>query len=88
MYSSRRKFIGASAGMAALAGMGWHPSMARAAQGERKFLFFAGGAWDTTTVFDHYNTDFIDMDPMTQPQTVGRLTFTSGDDRPNVSRFF
>ena len=90
MISSRRKFIGASAGMAALAGLGWHPSMARAAQGERKFLFFfAGGAWDTTTVFDpHYNTDFIDMDPMTQPQTVGRLTFTSGEDRPNVSRFF
>lgn len=89
-YSSRRKFIGASAGMAALAGLGWHPRMARAAQGERKFLFFfAGGAWDTTTVFDpHYNTDYVDMDPLTQPTQLGRLVHTSGQDRPNVNRFF
>jgi uncharacterized protein (DUF1501 family) len=90
MSFTRRGILGNAAALATLGSIGWHPKMARAAQGERKFLFFfAGGAWDTTTVFDpHYGTNMIDMDPDTNMQTMGRLNFTGGADRPNVERFF
>jgi len=97
MKFSRRGLLENSAAVAALSSIGWSPKMARAAQGERKFLFFfAGGAWDTTTVFDpHYTSDpdpIIDMDPDTMPKTVGsNLTFTSGTPdmpRPNIERYF
>lgn len=76
--------------MAGLSAAGWHPRMARAAAGERKFLFFfAGGAWDSTAVFDpHYDTSYIDMDEETWIGTAGGLEFTAGNDRPMVSRFF
>jgi hypothetical protein len=87
---SRRDLLKNSAALAALAAIGWTPDMARAAVGERKFIFFfASGAWDTTTVFDpHYNTDFIDMDPDTQQRTVANLNYTGAQDRPNIERFF
>lgn len=88
---TRRNLLrGASAfGAAVAAGLGL-PTPARAAASERKFLFFfASGGWDTTTVFDpHFGSDGVDMDPLTEPGTVGNLTFTAGEDRPNVSRFF
>ncbi|MEC7986484.1 MAG: DUF1501 domain-containing protein [Myxococcota bacterium] len=90
MTWTRRDLIKHGAALGALSSIGWNPSMARAAQGERKFLFyFAGGAWDTTTVFDpHYGTDLIDMDPMTYTKEHGLLKFTGGEDRPNIERFF
>jgi len=90
MSFSRRGILGNTAALAALAKIGWHPNMARAAQGERKFLFFfAGGAWDTTTVFDpHYGSNIIDMDIDTYPKQVGNIVHTGGEDRPNVERFF
>ena len=47
---TRRDLLKNSAALAALGAIGWKPNMARAAEGERKFIFFwAGGAWDTTT---------------------------------------
>jgi hypothetical protein len=90
MSVSRRGLLQNSAVLAALSSIGWHPKMARAAQGERKFLFFfAGGAWETTTVFDpHFGTNMIDMDPDTYIKTVGNLKHTGGMDRPNTERFF
>lgn len=76
--------------LAAVAGSVAGIRPARAAAGERKFLFFfAGGGWDTTTIFDpHFDSDGVDMDPMTTLGTAGNLTFTAGDDRPSVTRFF
>ena len=90
MSFTRRGLLKNSSILAALSSIGWHPKMAQAAQGERKFLFFfAGGAWETTTVFDpHFGTNMIDMDPETYSKTVGQLTHTGGMDRPNVERFF
>ena len=40
MGFTRRGILGNTAALATLAKVGWHPKMARAAQGERKFLFF------------------------------------------------
>lgn len=85
----RRLLQGATAfGAAAAAGLGVRT--AGAAAPERKFLFFfAGGGWDTTTVFDpHISSSGVDMDPDTTLGTAGNLTFTAGEDRPNVTRFF
>lgn len=90
MKMTRRQILqGATAfGAAAAAGLGVRP--ARAAAAERKFLFFfAGGGWDTTQVFDpHPGSSGVDMDPLTAATTANGVTFTSGDDRPSVSRFF
>src|SRR5687767_14431524 len=90
MTISRRTLLQRAAALAALAEIGWRPSQARAASGERKFLFFfASGGWDTTTVFDPYHgSSGVDMDPDTYAETVGGLTYTAGADRPAVSRFF
>ena len=87
---TRRQLLENAALAGALASIGWHPNMARAAEGEKKFIFFyAGGAWDTTTVFDpHHGSDFVSMDDDTFTQTLGGLSFTAGLDRPAVSRFF
>ena len=86
----RRLLQGATAfGAATAAGLGYNRPVGAAAP-ERKFIFFfASGGWDTTTVFDpHFDSDGVDMDPMTELGTAGNLTFTAGDDRPNVKRFF
>ena len=90
MSFTRRGILQNSAALAALGSIGWHPKMARAAEGERKFLFFfAGGAWDTTTIFDpHYGSNIIDMDVDTYPKQIANLIHTGGEDRPNVERFF
>jgi hypothetical protein len=90
MKYNRRNLLLDGAALATLTSIGWNPSIARAAVGERKFLFFfASGAWETTTVFDpHFNTPHVDMDPMTYVQQYGDLRFTSTDDRPNIDRFF
>ena len=85
---SRRRLLQSSA---ALAGAAALPGRrARAAVGERKFLFFfASGGWDVTAVLDpHYDTDGVDMDQDTWPETIGGHTFTNGDDRLNVDRFY
>jgi hypothetical protein len=90
MSFSRRNLLTSSGALAALAAFGWNPKMARAAAGERKFIFFfAGGGWDTTTVFDpHHGSSSVDMDPDTLTESLGNLSFTSGEDRPEVERFF
>lgn len=90
MSFSRRNFLSNAAAMSALSAIGWHPSMARAAVGERKFIFFyAGGGWDTTAVFDpHHNTDYVDMEQDTLTETLGNLAFTGGEPRVFTSRFF
>ncbi|MEL6342027.1 MAG: DUF1501 domain-containing protein [Myxococcota bacterium] len=90
MSFSRRALLGNAAALSALAGIGWHPKMARAAATERKFIFFyAGGGWDTTTVFDpHHGSDFVDMDIDTLTESLGNLAFTGGEPRENTTRFF
>ncbi len=88
---NRRRFIRDSAALTALAGMGWKPSMAHAAQGERKFLFFfASGAWDSTAVFDpHHGSDGVDHMPDSFTRTIGGLKHTANDlEMESVSRFF
>ncbi len=87
---NRRSLLSNAAALAALGSLGWHPRMARAARGERKFLFFfASGAWDTTQVFDpHHGSQRVSMDPETFTRDMGALTHNAGDDRPAVSQFF
>jgi hypothetical protein len=88
---TRRNFLkGAGAALAGSAALTM-PWQARAQyQGrERKFLFFwAGGGWDTTTIFDpQFDTDGVDMDPDTVAQTIGGLTFTGGEARLQTERY-
>jgi hypothetical protein len=95
---SRRQMMraaAATAGMGLLGSAGAVVNQARAATGDRKFLFFfAGGGWDATPLDPKYAADGIapvdgtDMDPMTVLGTAGNLSWCSGDDRPNVDRFF
>ena len=77
---TRRSLLSNAAALAALGGIGWHPRMAHAAQGERKFLFFfASGAWDTTQVFDpHHGSQKVDMDPETFTRDMGPLLHNAG----------
>lgn len=89
---TRRSFLqGAGAFLAGTSAL-TVPWQARAQETgrERKFLFFwAGGGWDTTAVLDpHYDTDGVDMEPMTEPVTMGGLTFTGGEPRLQTERFF
>lgn len=90
MRLSRRALLTGSAALAAGTALGVRPPRALAAPPDRKFLFlYAGGGWDTTTVFDpHFERDGVDMDPDTTLGSAGNLRWTAGDDRPSVSRFF
>lgn len=90
MSWTRRDLLRYSAAMGSLSALGWNPSMARAATGDRKFIFFfASGAWHVPTVFDpHHGSDGVDMDPETWTETINGITFCNGLDRPNVARFF
>ncbi|MEZ4317711.1 MAG: DUF1501 domain-containing protein [Myxococcota bacterium] len=88
---SRRNFLkGAGAALAGSAALSL-PWQARAETTgrERKFIFFwAGGGWDTTAVLDpHYDTDGVDMEPMSEPVTMSGLTFTGGPTRLQTERF-
>ncbi len=95
---SRRGLLKTAAAVAGVGLLGSTAAMveqARAATGDRKFLFFfAGGGWDATPLDPKYGPDGVapidgtDMDPMTQLGTAGNLSWCSGDDRPNVDRFF
>lgn len=85
---TRRRFLqGSGAMLGTMATIG--PQRAMAAPFERKFLFFyAGGGWDTTTIFDPHLSDGVDLDPDTMPVTLGGLTYTGGVGRENTERFF
>ena len=88
---SRRRLLLDGAALSALAGVGWRPSMARAAQGERKFLFFyAGGAWDPAAVLDpHHGSDGVDHQPDSYTRVLGNLRHTANDlDMEAVGRYF
>lgn len=89
------KAIAATAGIGLLGTAAAMEHQARAATGDRKFLFyFAGGGWDATPHDPKYGADGVapvdgtDMDPMTMLGTAGNLSWAAGDDRPNVDRFF
>ena len=90
MTWTRRELLRNAAALGSLSALGWTPSVARAATGDRKFLFFfASGAWHVPTVFDpHHDSDGVDMDPDTWTDTIGGITFCNGLDRPNVQRYF
>jgi len=95
---SRRSLFRSLAGCAALGSLGSLAAVsqqARAAASERKFLFFfAGGGWDPTPLDPKFAADGIsaiggtDMDPGTFLGQAGNLTYTAGDDRPNMDVFF
>lgn len=90
MRITRRDLVRGAIAATAAGFVGLSPRSARAAVRERKFLFFyASGGWDVTTVFDpHFGVDGVDMDDLAEPGEAGNLSFTTGTDRPNVSRFF
>lgn len=85
----RRHLLQSSAALAALAGFGWSPRMARAAAGERKFLFlFASGAWDSTFLDPKHDSSYVDMNANTASIRTNGLTYTGGADLPSATRFF
>jgi hypothetical protein len=95
---TRRSVLRALAGTAALGAMGTMGAVSRqakAAQGDRKFLFFfAGGGWDATPLDPKFGSDGLspvggtDMDPDTYLGTAGNLSWSAGDDRRGMDRFF
>lgn len=97
MNIHRRRLIqGAAAlGAASTLGLARTRSARAASTGERKFLFFfAGGGWDPTPLDPKFAADGIspvggtDMDPDTWLAQVGSLSWSGGEDRPNMDRFF
>lgn len=90
MDITRRSLLRGATALSAAAFAGMTPRQARAAAGERKFIFFyAGGGWDVTSVFDpHFDVDGVDMDPLAELGEVGNFRFAAGPDRPNVTRYF
>ena len=98
MNLNRRDLIRSIASCAALGSMGSLSAVSRqahAATGDRKFIFFfASGGWDATPLDPKYGPDGMspvagtDMDPMTIRGEIGNLSWSSGDDRPNMDLFF
>ncbi len=95
--TSRRTFLKGSLAATAMGATGTglllKPGRAMAAAPrDRKFLFFfAGGGWDTSTVYEpKFGDDAggVDMDMDTFLGQSGELRWTAGDDRPAVSRYF
>lgn len=89
MRPTRRQLL-ASIAAAAAAPLAPFRAARASTVGERKFIFFyASGGWDVTSVFDgHFDVDGVDMDAMAVPGLAGKIPFVTGDDRPNVSRYF
>jgi uncharacterized protein (DUF1501 family) len=88
---SRRRLFLDGAALSSLGALGWTPSMARSAQGERKFLFFfASGAWDHTAVLEpHHGSDFVDHQQDSYLRELGGLRHTANDQTMEaVSRYF
>ncbi|MFT6160851.1 MAG: hypothetical protein ACJAZO_003712 [Myxococcota bacterium] len=89
------KGVAHAAALGTLGSMAAVSRQAKAATGDRKFLFFfAGGGWDATPLDPKFGPDGLspvggtDMDPGTMLGSVGNLSWSSGDDRPNMDRFF
>ena len=84
---TRRQLLGAGAAGVASLGL---PRRARAASGEKKFLFvFNGGGWDPTRVFaDGLDHRQVDMESGVERATAGGLTYLDHGDRPSVKTFF
>ena len=97
-HLSRRGLFRSLASCAALGSLGSLAAVsqqARAAASERKFLFFfAEGGWDPTPLDPKFGADGVsavggtDMDPGTFLGQAGNLTYSAGDDRPNMDLFF
>ncbi len=88
---NRRTFLGASAAMAATAGL--LPSRrARAATPsgqDLKFIFVVNyGGWDPTRVFaTEFDNPAFDMERLADSATIGDLTYVDSSDRPSVKSF-
>jgi len=95
---SRRDLLRGTATAAALGTLGTLAGVtrqAKAATADRKFLFFfAGGGWDPTPLDPKFAADGVsavggtDMDPGTILGQSGGLTWSSGDDRRAMDRYF
>ncbi|MCK6521135.1 DUF1501 domain-containing protein [Myxococcota bacterium] len=69
------------------AALGHRPALA--AGPRRLVIWWSGGGWDTSYVFDpHFEADLIDRDPDSGPATYGDLTVAEAEDRPKVRDFF
>lgn len=96
--ATRRSLLRAIAACAATGALGSSSLVARqarAAAGERKFLFFfASGGWDATPLDPKFGPDGVsalagtDMDPDTTLGRAGNLTWSSGPDRLGMDTFF
>jgi len=95
---SRRDLLSGLASFAALGTLGTMAGVSRqakAASGDRKFLFFfASGGWDATPLDPKFAEDGVspvmgtDMDPDTVLGVRGNLTWSSGVDRRGMDAFF
>jgi hypothetical protein len=85
---SRRRFLGTST--AAMAAAAMSPRVARASEGDLKFVFvLAFGGWDPTRVFaTTFDKPLISMESGAQLGQVGNLSFVDHEDRPSVRSFF
>lgn len=98
MTPTRRGLLRGIASAAAIGTLGSAAAVsrqARAATGDRKFLFFfASGGWDATPLDPKFGPDGFspisgtDMDPDTVLGQLGNLTWSSGPDRLAMDRYF
>ena len=97
MNFNRRRILQGAAALwgATTFGKTMRSARAETVKGERKFLFcFAGGGWDATPLDPKFGADGFsavggtDMDPDTWRAEVGNLSWSAGDDRPNMDRYF
>jgi hypothetical protein len=96
MITNRRRILQGAAALWGATTLGRSvTAKAETVKGERKFLFcFAGGGWDATPLDPKFGDDGFsavggtDMDPDTWRGEVGNLSWSAGDDRPNMDRYF
>lgn len=89
------KGIAHAAALGTLGSMAAVSNQAKAAVGDRKFIFFfAGGGWDATPLDPKFGPDGLsavggtDMDPGTMLGQSGNLSWSSGADRLAMDRYF
>ena len=88
LLPTRRSLL-QGAGALGLLGAALGHRSARAAGPRRLVIWWSGGGWDTSYVFDpHFETSVLDRDPDSDRATYGDLTVAEAGDRPQVKAFF
>ncbi len=85
---SRRDLLHGGAGLLGLLGLGL-PAHALAGKSRRLLIWWNGGGWDPSYVFDpHFESAGLARDPTSTAASVGGIDFADSERRPSVRAFF